>query len=181
MERTLYRRVLGDDFGKLPKQIRDMHTRAFRATGRADIVRGRSLLARLICAFSRLPATGLGVPVVTTFDPIEGGERWTRVFNNESFQTDIMFDDKTSGALTERFGPFVFTLKMLANEEGNDLVPESVKLWGIALPRFLCPEAIGRERVKNGLYHFDVVVRFPLSGDVVRYDGVLSPDFTAPA
>lgn len=176
MDRTLYRTLLGEAFDVLPEKIRAMHSGAARAEGRADITRGTSPLARLICSLARVPQTGEGVPVVTTFEQIENGERWTRVFDGEAFCTDMLIDPSAPHPrLTEKFGPFVFRLKMIAHRDGIDLIPESVGLWGLPLPKLLCPEAIGLERVKDGSYHFNVSVRFPLAGEILSYQGSIEP------
>lgn len=182
MGRTLYKALLGEAFDALPEKIKAMHEGAARAEGRADIVRGTSPLARLICAVARVPETGKGVPVVTSFEQIEGGERWTRVFNGQAFRTDMLIDKNAPHPrLTEKFGPFVFRLRMIAHADGVDLIPESVSLWRAPLPKVLCPEAVGLERVKDGRYHFDVSVRFPLAGEVLSYNGWIEPvDRVAP-
>lgn len=177
MTRTLYQTVMGDAFAQLPDEIKAMHAGVALAEGRADIVRGSSPLAKLICKLAHVPETGLDVPVVIRFDPIEDGERWMRSFNGQSFQTDVRINSRNPGAgVTEKFGPFLFKLRMVAHENGVDLMPESVSLWGLPLPKFLCPEAVGLERVREGRYHFDVSVRFPLAGEVLRYEGWLTPE-----
>ncbi len=176
MIRTLYQTLLGPAFDRLPDPIRSMHASARRAEGRADIVRGTSLLARLICLIARVPQTGRDVSIVTHFEQIEGGERWTRIFNGEAFRTDMLVDrSSTPPRLTERFGPFIFHLKMIAHQDGIDLIPDSVSLWGFSLPKMFCPEAMGLERVKDGRYHFDVSVRFPLAGEILSYSGTIEP------
>lgn len=78
MTRTLYRTMLGGQFEKLPDKLQEMHGGASLAKGRADIKRGTSPLARLICAIAHVPKTGRDVPIETSFEPIDGGERWTR-------------------------------------------------------------------------------------------------------
>jgi len=149
MTRMLYQALLGDAFETLPEKIKAMHGHAARAEGRADIVRGTSPLARLICAVAHVPETGRDVSVETTFETIEGGERWTRRFNGQAFQTDMLIDKAAPHPrLRERFGPLVFGLRMIAHGDGVDLIPESVSLWGLPLPKFLCPEAVGLERVR---------------------------------
>ena len=176
MARTLYRALLGPDFDRLPLAIREMHDHTREARGRADIVNGTSPLARLICRLSRLPKTGRNVEVITKFETISGGERWTRIFNGQAFHTDMLIDKNAKHpCVFERFGPFKFRLAFVSSPEGNDLIPESVTLFGLPLPKFLCPEAVGRERVKEGVYHFDVAVRMPLVGEIVRYDGLIEP------
>ena len=176
MTRTLYRTLLGSQFDILPDKLQEMHGGASRAKGRADIERGTSPLARLSCALSHVPKTGRDVVIETSFESIDGGERWTRRFNGEAFQTDMLIDpDAPRPRLSEKFGPFLFRLRMVAHKDGIDLMPESVSLWGLPLPKFLCPEAIGLERVKDGRYHFDVSVRFPLAGEVLSYQGWIEP------
>ncbi len=176
MNRTLYQTLLGDAFKTLPDEIKAMHGRAEKAKGCADIVRGGSPLARLICALSHVPKTGRGVTIETSFEQIDGGERWTRRFDGEAFQTDMLIDKRAPRPqLSEKFGPFLFRLRMIAHKDGIDLMPESVSLWGLTLPKILCPEAVGLERVKDGRYHFDVSVRFPLAGEVLSYQGWIEP------
>lgn len=176
MARTLYQTLLGPAFDTLPEPVRSMHANAHRAEGRADIVRGTSPLARLICMVARVPQTGRDVSVITNFEQIDGGERWTRIFDGEAFQTDMRVDlSSTPPCLTEKFGPFVFHLKMIAHKDGIDLIPDRVSLWGLPLPKMFCPEAIGLERVKDGHYHFDVSVRFPLAGEILSYTGTIEP------
>ena len=176
MTRTLYQSLLGPRFGELPEKIQAMHIGASHAEGRADIVRGESILAQLICRVAHIPKTGRDVQVVTSFEPIKNGERWTRVFNGEAFTTDILIDRSAGETrLAERFGPFLFRLEIIPHKDGVDLLPKSVSLWGVTLPKILCPEAVGLERVKDDKYHFDVSVRFPLAGEVLRYAGWIEP------
>ncbi len=176
MARTLYRDLFGERFEALPAEIKAMHGAARKAAGRGDIQRGRSVLAQLLCALSGAPHSGRDVPVEVRFDPLPGGECWTRDFDGETFRTRLMLkQDGAAPALTEHFGPFAFHLRMRAHDEGVNLVPEGVKLFGAPLPRFLCPEAGGYERVREGRFCFEVFVRFPLAGEIVRYEGWLKP------
>lgn len=175
MARTLYRDLFGERFDILPRAIRDMHGQARRAEGRADVTRGGSFLAKLVCIMSGAPASGVNVPLVVTFDARKGGERWTRNFNGARFQTLLRLRKTEEPEVTECFGPLWFRLRMAASEEGVDLVPVGVSFLGAPLPRFVCPRAGGAEREKDGRFHFDVSVRFPLIGDIIRYRGWLVP------
>ncbi|GJL93336.1 MAG: hypothetical protein DHS20C04_29950 [Hyphococcus sp.] len=172
----MYQEMLGEAFDALPDQIRLMHSGVHQAVGRADIRHGSSPLSKLICALAKMPASGEDLPVETSFEPLERGERWIRNFNGQTFATELRI--KSAGEhpeATESFGPFAFRLRIVAHEHGVDMIPEGVKLLGLPLPRFLCPEALGLERVRDGKYHFDVTVRFPLAGDVIIYSGWLEP------
>lgn len=174
MTLSLYKTLLGDAFDRLPATIREMHSGVARAAGRADIEYGQSPLARTICRLAKFPEAGRDVPAEVRFDVLPKGERWTRSFNGQSFQTELLNDrGSPTPYLIEKFGPLHFRLRVVAHADGVDLTPEGVRLFGLPLPRFLCPEAIGMERERDGRYWFDVSVRFPLVGDVVRYQGWL--------
>ena len=60
-------------------------------------------------------------------------------------------------------------------EHGVDLLPWGFSFLGLPMPKLLCPEAVGLERVREGRYHFTVSVSFPFAGEVLNYDGWLEP------
>ena len=176
MTHSMYQQIFGGEFGKLPEEIRAMHVGTRKAVGRANVTRGTSPLARLICAAAKIPASGENVVVETSFDPVDNGERWTRRFGDDEFHTEMKLVRVAPHAeLTEQFGPLKFRLRLTAHEHGVDMTPEGVSVFGLPLPRFLCPEAVGLERVRDGKYHFDVTVRFPVAGDIITYAGWLEP------
>ncbi|TYC67654.1 DUF4166 domain-containing protein [Stappia sp. BW2] len=176
MPRTLYQDILGPDFAKVPEQIRYMHSFARVARGIADVSRGTSLAARLICRLAKFPEARMGVPVETSFEPIAGGERWTRRFDRQPFQTDMMAGNgEAYPCMLERLGPFLFKMQVSATEQGIDITPAEVSLGPLSLPLPLAPRAVGRERVVDGRYSFSVEVTFPLIGKVFGYNGRLEP------
>jgi len=176
MPRTLYQSILGDDFEQVPLKIREMHSFARVARGAADVTCGQSIIAGLICRLARLPEARKDVAVETTFAPIDGGERWTRRFDGQPFQTDMIAGTQEKyPCMVERLGPFTFKMRVTASPEGIDLAPEKVFLGPIPLWLTLAPIAIGRERVREGRYRFSVEVTFPLIGKVFGYDGWLEP------
>lgn len=176
MPRTLYLTILGADFDQVPLEIRKMHRHARTARGTADVSRGSSWGARMICRLARLPDARKGVAVETSFEPIEGGERWTRRFDGQPFATDMMAGDgEAFPCMEERLGPFLFKMRVSASGDGIDLAPEKVFLGPVPVPLALAPKAVGRERVRDGRYRFFVEVTFPLIGKVFGYDGWLEP------
>ncbi len=176
MPRTLYHSILGSDFDDVPLKIREMHSFARVARGTADVTRGPSRAARLICRLAKLPQARRDVAVETTFAPIDGGERWTRSFEGQPFQTDMMAGTgEPFPCMVERLGPFLFKMRVSATPEGIDLTPEKVFLGPLPVPLALAPRATGRERVHDGRYTFAVEVTFPLIGKVFGYDGWLEP------
>ncbi|MGX1498310.1 hypothetical protein ACSSV1_003361 [Labrenzia sp. MBR-25] len=176
MPRTLYQTILGPEFDKVPAEIRRMHSFARVAQGTADVIRGSSWGARLICRLAKLPEARMGVPVETSFEPIVGGERWTRRFDGQPFQTDMMAGKgEAYPCMLERLGPFLFKMQVTASEQGIDITPAEVSLGPLSLPLCLAPRAVGRERVVDGRYSFSVEVTFPLIGKVFGYNGRLQP------
>ena len=85
----LYRRHLGAGWGELPAPIRRMHEvgDGLVAEGRAEVVRGRGLLARVAAAFIGAPGAGPDVPVSVSFEPTRDGERWRRSFGGRGFES----------------------------------------------------------------------------------------------
>jgi hypothetical protein len=47
-------------------------------------------------------------------------------------------------------------------------------LFGVPLPLCLGPRSRASESVENGRFRFDVQIRHPLTGLIVRYRGLLS-------
>jgi hypothetical protein len=80
------------------------------------------------------------------------------------------------GEITERFGAFVFTIRL--RWDGTRLHYQMVKgkLLGIRLPRALLPRVAAFEQVVDGRFHFDVSLRAPLVGLLAHYRGWLVPD-----
>ena len=176
MPRDLYQTILGEDFERLPPKIREMHAFGRVARGHANVFRGHSLMAKLICRLANLPDAQNDVPVETTFTPIEHGERWTRKFNGQPFQTDMIAGTgEPYPCMLERLGPFLFKMRVSADANGVDLTPEKIFLGPLRIPGFLAPKAVGREREKEGLYAFSVEVTFPIIGVVFGYEGKLEP------
>jgi hypothetical protein len=176
--KPLYRRLLGSSFGLLPGPLREMHDigSGLSAVGEAEVERGSGFLARLICGVFGLPKEGHGVPVRVSFEPKDGSEIWLRDFAGSRFATlQSAGTGRAGGLLRERFGPFVFDLALIVAAEHLTLVPCRWSLFGIALPQALGPRCDACESAEGGRFHFDVEIRLPLIGRLIRYQGRLAP------
>ena len=61
-------------------------------------------------------------------------------------------------------------------EEGRlRLIVRRWSLFGIPMPRFLSPSGEAFEYEQDGRFHFDVELKAPLLGRLVRYRGWLVP------
>jgi hypothetical protein len=174
----LYRRVLGSRFDTLPRQVRDMHDVQSIATvtGTCEVDRGRNPIARFIGRIFKMPPAGADVPVTLTFVPTDGREVWCRDFGGARFQTVQEPCPDNPGHLIERFGAMAFLLEVPVTEHGLCLELRRVALLGIPLPRRLWPRIKAEERVVNGAFAFDVLLKLPLAGPLIHYRGTLRTD-----
>jgi hypothetical protein len=172
----LYARVLGDAWRTLPEKIRDMHDvrDAARAEGRGRVERGRSVLARLVCAVVGFPQDTADTPVSVQFKASDGIETWTRSFGNDRFGSrQFAGRDRTAHLLCERFGALTFAMALVATGDRLSLVLRRWSIFGLPLPMWLCPRSRSYESAEAGRFNFHVEIAHPLTGLIVRYDGWL--------
>lgn len=168
----LYRRVLGDRFSELPREVQALHDLDGRATwrGTADVVRGTSLLSRLAGWITSLPPDGPGQPLSVTFEARDEAEVWSRTFGRSVFRT-VQFARGTD--LCEQAGPVMFRFAAEVDDGVLRLRILGMSIFGIPAPRFLLPVIATEEREIAGRYRFRVDSALPLIGLLVRYEGSL--------
>lgn len=174
----LFRRLLGPAFDDLPPRVRELHdsheVREWR--GVADIRRGKSVLARMICAVLRFPPAGKRVPVSVTLTPEKGAERWIRNFGGRRFSSMLSAGTgKDHYLLAERFGLIAVALALVIDGGRLALVPRRWHLLGVPLPGFLLPKGVSFEAETDGRFCFDVEISLPFAGLIVAYKGDLEP------
>lgn len=173
--RPLFPRALGPDFATLPKAVRDTHhtVAIHRFHGRADVTRGNSLLANLLCRVFGFPPTAAQVPVDVIKTATPHGEIWERRFGPRRFRSHLA---EGRDGVTERFGPFTFTLGLGVADGALHFPVTSGRLGPVPVPRLLLPISIAREHVSDDRFHFDVELRAPVTRDlIVHYRGWLAP------
>lgn len=171
----LYRRLLGRDFDRLPPSVRRLHDLDGESVwqGRCDVQRGNSRLARLAAAIAGLPPEGAGQSLRVTFTACDGEEIWHREFGTKVFRTRQW---ASGNAVCERIGPAaVVTLMPGVAAEGLSLSLAGLHVLGVPVPRFMHPAVATREYEVGGRYHFEVELRAPWLGRIVRYAGWLEP------
>lgn len=169
----LFVRQLGNDFAGLPDVVQDAH-RVYgprRWAGQGRVTRGGSLWARGLAMLFRFPPATDAVPVTVTMTPQAGGELWERRFGDKVFRSYLK---ENGGHMTERFGPFTFTLGLHVADGQLHFPVLSGRLGPLPLPRFVLPQSVAREYADAGRFHFDVALRAPLTGGLmVHYQGWL--------
>ena len=180
--RPLFAHALGASYDRLPQPVRAMHDIAGvrRATGRCAVVRGKSLVARLLCSLARLPGSTADTAVTVEIATAGTGEIWCRRFGRHRLTTRLDRGPK-EGFVRERLGPVTMTMCLRANDGGLSMRSAGMAIFGVALPKPLRLAVRASERAADGRFHFDVVMRLPLVGGLIAYRGWLMPDPQPPA
>jgi hypothetical protein len=172
----LYKRILQDQWQTLPAAIRDLHDlqNSKSVEGRAQVERGKGIIAEAIAALFGFPQAGTDVPVRVDFALKNGREIWQRTFAGKSFLS-IQFEGRGhyENLICERFGPLTFGLAVVLEDKKLHLVARRWDILGLPLPLFLAPRSYAYEAEKAGKFHFHVEISLPLVGFIVRYQGWL--------
>ncbi len=182
IEAGAFERALGATvFKALPKEVSRFHDPSGPPVweGRADVTGGRWIVPRVLARVFGFPKAGRQVPVTVTIDrdtstdgvPVE---RWTRCFAGR--QMTSLLRAETTGLLSERFGPLTFDIPVRPRPGGLEMPVSGWRIGRWKLPRLLAPQAAARESTDDqGRFHFDVHLRAPMIGTIVRYRGWLVP------
>jgi len=175
---SLFRRLLGPAFERLPAPIRRLHDLAgeHAFSGRAEVERGRSLPARLVGRLIGLPKAGKDLParVVIAADPQR--ETWTRRIGSGRFRSHLAEGrGREAHLLVERFGRATMTIALVREGERLAYVVRGWRLCGVPMPRRLAPSGRTTESVDAaGRFRFEVEIVLPLGGLLARYRGWLA-------
>jgi hypothetical protein len=174
----LYRRMLGEAWGRLPPPLKVMHDvkDVLIADGTATIERGGGLMARLVARVMGFPPAGREVPVTVTFRTDAGREHWRRSFGDYAFTS---WQEPGRGRferlICERFGPLCFGLALVVEDDRLRLVLRGWSFAGLPLPAAWGPRSRAFEFADQGRFHFHVEIDHPLMGLIVSYRGWLKP------
>lgn len=171
----LFPRLLGPMFDQLPKEAREAHEGAalLRFEGQA-VARGSGGLAALVRGFLGLPGRGRHSAAVE-IAPANGGERWTRRFGAQRFQTRLRPVENDLGAFEETAGPVTFRFRAEPLRNGFGWRFDGWRIGPVALPRALAPRIRARTFSRDGLYRFSVLAAHPWAGVLFAYAGRLRP------
>lgn len=178
MSETLFQRALADRWSLLPCEVQALHSgqNVQSFSGRADITRGTSLIARFAAWFFGFPKAGRNVPVTITKTRTDKGEIWERNFNGSTFRSFCSQADKPYH-YRERFWLFTYEQELPVQNGILHLPVRRGWLLGVPLPKPFLPGSDSREFAEDGVFQFDVVLNAPLRGGlIVRYRGHLTPN-----
>ncbi|MDQ6628375.1 MAG: DUF4166 domain-containing protein [Pseudomonadota bacterium] len=173
---SLYRRILGSAWDRLPEPIQCLHSVTSSASfaGRCDVQRGRHPLGRILAALIGFPLAGAGQSIVVRLTAEGDVERWVRTIGGRSFSSHQRAGNGAAAwLLSERFGAITVDMALVATDSGLGYVVRRWSAFGIPLPLWLGPRSSASESVEDGAFAFDVAISHPFIGLIVRYRGVL--------
>lgn len=168
---SLYSRILGPAFERLPSALKTIHDarRAKRYVGRCDI-RGGGRIARTIARFAGLPIAQTDVPIEVTVNVTDTSEDWLRKFGSQHMQSRLTYRRRR---MEERLGPMVLTFDLSAEQERIVWSLYSARLALLPLPVTWLLDCAATESSHDGRYGFDVSAAVRGVGLIVHYQGWL--------
>lgn len=176
MDLCVYKRVLGHRFYDLPVEIQAMHDVHGRlvSQGACTVEAGTGHLCRALAKWVGLPAAGESIPTRISIVGRGESEIWTRELGAHRFVSEFTpANGSFADHLEQRFGSLSFIFALPCDAQGLRMELRRVTWLGVALPRWLLPDISASERVDGGRFRFDVQVRLPLLGPLIRYAGWL--------
>ncbi len=175
---SLYRRIIGEEFDRLPRTVKRLHDGGSRAyLGHAEISGKAGLLHRLLRQIMGFPMNGSDVVVEVAIEVEGDDEIWTRNFAGTNFSSRIRQAPDDPALQEECFGPLCFGFDLSCRGGGLDLRLRRWRCLGVAMPAFLGPRITGRENEEcPGRFCFDIQIHLPLLGHLIGYSGCLEVD-----
>ncbi len=165
---------LGSAFERLPDAVKAAHRQGpvSRYKGTAS-VEGANALTWLPARLFGFPRKADAASVRVTKRLLgHGREIWQREIGGARFRSEIVHAGP--GRVTERFGPFTFTLALEATPDELIMGIAGWRVGWLPLPAILAPRSVAREAAgANGAFTFDVPIAAPLLGRLTRYKGEL--------
>jgi hypothetical protein len=172
---TLYKRLLGDAYGKLPEPLLRFHAicGGGAACGRMNVERNHGLVGRLIATLAGLPAAASEVDATVSVRSEAGYELWVRTFDRTRLVSKQWCE---GGLLVESAGPMAF--RFMVDVVGNGLQFRTVKcaFMGVRLPRLMAPSVTADVFGTSNGWWVSVELALPFIGRILAYQGEMSQD-----
>ena len=176
---TTVEQWFGAHFAELDPLIRDLHRNGGVLTGRIAVDCGNGLAGWI----GRRLARRLGIPTdraehvlkVHIHDAADG-LHWDRVFNDTSVFKSLFVPvgNYPHGHWMETSGALNLRLQVRVVAGGWHWVPAGAQLGPIVLPRWMLGSTLAYKEIVEGHYNFQVEIRLPLLGTILRYGGLLA-------
>jgi Domain of unknown function (DUF4166) len=171
---SLYQRILGEDFSRLPEPLRRFHgsPEGGRVEGIFRVERGAGWVRGLLAGMGRLPPASERIPLRLEVRIAGDEEHWTRSFGEERLVTRQFAH---AGRLVELHPPWKLRIRLGATPRGMQLEHERCYWLGIPLPRAIAPRVESFVEARGESWFVAVTIGLPLVGMVCRYSGEVRP------
>ncbi len=169
--KSIYQTLLGLEYETMAPSLQRLHqnTSQISYQGRCDVIAGVHPLAKLLRKMVALPKAGQDLPIQVDFVAENGIEKWSRHFDKHIFVSTQWQDGQY---LYEKVVFLTFVFKVRINNGQLSLGLEKIRCG--QLPLTWCGLHItAKEWEEDGLFHFNVTVKFPLVGEIITYQGHL--------
>lgn len=170
---ALFERTVGAGFEVLPAPIKTLHRTTGRSVwrGRASTQGAQTAMGRLAAAVFGFPGERQDAPVEVDVEAGPKGSVWRRTVGRDRFRSVL---SARPGGVSERFGLLTFDLRLTPAPDRLNYEVAGWRLGPLPLPGWLAPQTRTHEAVDDrGRFTFDVEIRAPLVGRLVRYRGWL--------
>jgi hypothetical protein len=169
---ALFPAILGTEFDALAAPLRCVHSGlSGEWIGAAQVGRGSTLAARLLCTLGGLPPSSpTQVPLRVRIEAKGGSERWQRWFGDSRAMVSSLASRE--GLLVERLGPVTAVVRLEVQEGCLLWTGERLSILGVPLPRGAF-RVVARVWAEADVYHFDMSVAIAGVGELIRYRGWL--------
>lgn len=170
---SLYKRIVGGDYLKLPRKVQELHDYKNEVTysGKCYVERGNNFLINMIANLLSIPKSGRNVDVKVNLVDKGNKEIWNRSFNDKAFKSTQWQEEKF---LVERvkFAKLIFKINI--SKDMLELNLYKAYIFGIPQIGFLKPKIIAQETQIDNKIHFFAEVSLAFFGLLVRYEGDVS-------
>jgi hypothetical protein len=173
MNPSLYQKLLGPDYARLPPEQAAFHALhgQYEFTGEASIQCGRHPLARVVSVLMGLPQQDAQVPLRFELIATDESETWIRHFGPQTMTSVLRY---RKGWLVERLGLIVLYSRLRIVDECLKMEIVRARFLGlIAMPLWLMPSVQADETASDGQIHFVIRVVWAWLGLLVAYQGFL--------
>jgi len=170
VEENVLSQCLGDDFQRMPELVQRAHQGRIRLRGTVSVRRGRGL-GGMMAAIMRLPAANEHCAMTVTGEHLPDRMIWRRDFAGTRMESNF---SKRGDHLVEAMGPLHLFLRPEVAGGCLHYRLVAAQVGPVRLPRWLTPRLTAWERERDGRYEFEVDIKLPLLGRLVRYGGLMT-------
>ncbi len=169
---SMYEKVLGDDYAKLPAAVQRFHRLRGRTVlnGWVETQAPKSALAKVLAACLGTPRSSSSGPIRFELSASPAEETWTRHFPAQTMTSRMRLVD---GHIREQLGAAQLTFDLFAVEDSLSMRLARMRFLGVPCPKWLMPTIVAEERGADDQIHFLIAAELPLVGVVASYRGYL--------